>query len=421
MARKKKNTKTVDVVNPVCCGIDVHKASVSACLMYTDKKGRENKEVRVFSTFTDDLINLREWLLENNCPVVAMESTGVYWHSVHNILEGHVHVVLVNAKHYKNVPGKKTDVQDCQWLAALLRHGLLKGSFIPPQDVRDWRDLNKLRKKYVQTVADHKRRVSKVFHTANIKIDNVATDLFGATGRNLMELLGNKSMDDITEKEIEACLMGSLRGKATEMYRAMKGFFRDHHRFSLKAHLSTIESLERTIEQIDQRLGELTSPHQELLDRLDEIPGVDQVAAREIIGQLGVTLEEFPSASHVASWAGVCPGNNESAGKRKSGKTKVKGHDLKTILVEVSWAAVKTKGCYYREKYFRLKSRRGSKRAIIAIAHRILKAIYHIIKYGESYRELGEEYLIKLTEKASLKRLTTMATKHGYTLVPVGC
>lgn len=418
MARK-KHTKTIEVVNPICCGLDIHKKVISACLMYTDEEGQEQAITSEFGGFTDELIRLRDWLLANDCPVVAMESTGIYWRPIHNVLEGYLRVVLVNARHYRNVPGKKTDLKDSQWIAGLLRHGLLKGSFIPPEEVRVWRDFNRLRKKYVETVGDHKRRVHKLFETANIKIDSVASDLFGASGRNLMQLLLHSSTKDISLEDVATCLCGSLRSKVDELYRAMQGFFKEHHRLMLASLLSTILHVEREIRKINRHLQELTASHQGLVDRLDELPGVDQVAARAILSNLGPTLEAFPTSGHLASWCGLCPGNHESAGKRKRGKSPVRGHPLKALMVEVAWAAVRKKGSYFREKYFRLKARRGTKRAIVAIAHRLLKAIFHIIKDGARFQDLGEEYLIRLTEQATVRRLHLQAYKYGYQLVPI--
>ena len=417
MARK-KNTRVLEVVNPVCCGLDVHKESVTACLLFTDQDGQEQMKIREFETFTDSLFDLRDWLLANNCPIVAMESTGIFWRPVHNVLEEAVTVLVVNARHYHNVPGKKTDLKDSQWLAGLLRHGLLRGSFIPDQEVRDWRDVTKLRKSYVKTVGDYKRRVHKLFETANIKIGVVASDIFGVSGRNLMHLLCNIPIDEITAEDIDTCLRGGLRGKKEELYRAMRGFFREHHQRLLKSLLRSIKQQEEEIERLDDYLEKLMVAHQDLLDRLDELPGVNQVAARGILSQVGPTLSSFPTAGHLASWCGLCPGNHESAGKRQRGRNYVRGHDLKSLMVEVAWAAVKKKKSYYKDKYYKLKARRGAKRAIVAIAHRLLKAVFHIIKHGAVFKDLGEDYLLELTKVSTLKRLQDQAGKLGYQLTP---
>ena len=413
-----KNSETISVVNPICCGLDVHKNSVSACLLSTGGQGREEWVQRTFCTFTDSLKELRDWLVVHECPIVAMESTGVYWRPIHNVLEQTCRVVLVNARHYKQLPGRKTDTADSRWLAGLLRHGLLKGSFIPPRQVRDWRDLVRTRKTFVEMAGDTKRRIQKLFESANIKIDSVASDLFGVSGRNLIGLL-RLGGDQITLEDVQACLRGSLTQKADEFYRSVQGFLRDHHIFILETHLRLLHQLEQEIDRINLKLRETMKDQEDLVSRLCEIPGVQEVAARAIIAQVGPTLVEFPTSGRLASWCGLCPGNNESAGKHKNGKSPVRGHALKSLLVEVAWAAVKVKGSYYKEKYHRLKARRGSKRAIVAVAHRMLRAIYGIIKHGEVYRELGAQHLINRSKDATLFRLRKQAELLGYQLTPV--
>jgi len=415
MSRGNDN-EILSIVHQVCCGLDVHKEQISATLLMNQRDGILREEVKEFGTFTDDLYELREWLLENECPVVAMESTGVYWRPVHNVLEDMCEVILVNARHVKKVPGRKTDISDSRWLAGLLRHGLLRGSFIPERHIRVWRDLSRIRKKYVQNLSDYKRRVHKLFESANIKIDSVVSDLFGVTGRNLMDLL--VSGHEITLSDVETCAKGTLRTKTFELFKSIKGFFTEHHRFLLVSMLDVVKLLERQIERVHKRLGKLLSNRRDKVRMLMEIPGIDEVSAHAILSETGDTLEQFDTAASLACWAGLCPGNNESAGKRHSGKSPVKKHHLKTIMTEVSWGAVKKKGSYYREKYYRLKARRGSKKAIIAIAHRIIKAVFVVLKYGTPYRELGEDYLIHHNREGRLRNLTKKAAKLGYTLVP---
>lgn len=415
---KKSDTDIISVMHPVCCGLDVHKSVVSACLITGGIFGQPQYEVRHFLTFTDDLISLRTWLLDNNCPTVALESTSVYWRPVHNILEGHLEVILVNARHIKNVPGRKTDTEDSKWLANLLRHGLVKGSFIPDRDVRQWRELTMLRKTCTESLGDYKRRVHKLFETANIKISSVVTDLFGATGRNLIDLLCRGDAE-LSPENTEKCAKGSLCSKTAELHRSIQGFFTDHHRFQLTSLMYTISVIEQQIEKITDRLAELTEPHRELLNRLDEIPGINKVAAQSVISHIGVTLEEFDSDNALSSWGGLCPGNNESAGKRKSGRSPVRSHPFKSIMIEIAWAAVKKKGSYYKAKYYRIKARRGAKKAIVAIAHSIVKAIYYIIKYGDEYKELGEDYLSDSSRTKKIGRLKRQAKQMGYDLVAV--
>ena len=250
---RQDDSRIIGIVHPICCGLDVHKESISACVIFPDQDGVDQYDVKVFGTFTDEVMRLRLWLLDHECPVVAMESTGIYWRPVHNVLEGALGVVLVNAREIKNVPGRKTDIGDSKWLAGLLRHGLLKSSFIPPQDVRQWRDMTRLRKKYVQTVGDYRKRTHKLFESANIKIDSVVSDLFGVTGRNLMHLLV-ANWERLTLLDIQSCVRGKLRGKEAELFRSVQGFFTDHHRLILKMLLSTIATLEAQIEALDHEI-----------------------------------------------------------------------------------------------------------------------------------------------------------------------
>jgi len=412
---QRNNSEIVSVVHRICCGLDVHKEMIEACLLRSDGVGGQSMELRHFATFTDDLLRLREWLLEHECPIVAMESTGVYWRPVHNILEGHIEVILVNARHIKNVPGRKTDVEDSKWLAGLLRHGLLRGSFIPPHEVRQWRDLTRLRRSYVESLSDYKRRTHKLFETANIKIDSVVSDLFGTTGRNLMALLITGT--DFTPADIAKCACGKLKSKQEALYRAIQGFFTDHHRYLLSLLLETIAVFETQIESLNARLRTLMSSREPLLERLMEVAGISEVSARAILAEIGPTLDTFRSSAALCSWAGLCPGNHESAGKRHSGKSPVRKHHLKTIMIEVAWAAIKVKASYYRDKYYRLKTRRGPKKSILAIAHRLMKAIYHIIKNGARFHDLGEAFLTQKYAPVKLARLKKQAHQLGFDLV----
>ncbi len=412
----KSDSTLIQIVHPICCGLDVHKDKISACLITVDDNGAEQHEIKEFSTFTQDLQKMKSWLIENNCPIIAMESTGVYWHPVYNTIEDMIEVVLVNARHIKNVPGRKTDICDSKWLAGLLRHGLLRGSFIPPENVRILRELNRLRIIYTESMADYKRRVHKLFITANIKIDSVVSDLFGMTGMNLIELLCSDS--ELTLEKVEECTKGRLKQKVPELYQSLHGYFKDHHRFQLIGMMEAINMFQKQINQINDRLESLTSDHKDLLERLDEIPGVDKKSAQAIIGEVGITLDEFRSMAAFISWAGLCPGNNESAGKRKSGRNAVRNHPFKTILVQIAWAAIKKKGSYYKAKYYKLKARRGARKAIVAIAHRIGKAIYNIIKNGDTFKDLGESYLDKPNKQSILKNLAKKADELGMKLVP---
>jgi transposase len=416
MSPKRQDISTVSVVNPICCGLDVHKQTVVACVLWAGQDGREQSEQREFGTLTDELIALKEWLMAHECPVVAIESTGVYWQPVHNVLESTHKVVLVNPRHIKAVPGRKTDISDSKWLAALLRHGLVKGSFIPPKEQRQWREVTRMRKSYVQTVGDFKRMVHALFHRANIKIDCVASDLFGATGRNLMKLLCECESAP-SQSEVLGCLCGSLTEKAEELHRSVQGFFEVHHREQLKILLETIEALERQILSLDETIARAMKPHNDLLRRLEEIPGIKETASSAVVAEAGITLVDFVNAAAFASWIGLCPGNNESAGKRRSGRTRVNRNHLRTMLIEIAWVSVKKKGSYYKDKYYRLRGRLGPKKAIVAIAHRIAKAIYHIIKEGAAFKDLGEKYLAEQNKESKLRYIKKQAQLLGHELV----
>jgi transposase len=415
---KKNSSKIISVVHPICCGLDVHKDMVSACIIITEPDGEETFVVQEFSTFTDDLFRLKSWLLNHGCTIIAMESTSVYWRPVHNVLEDTLQVILVNARHVKNVPGRKTDISDSMWLASLLRIGVLKASFIPEKHIRQIRELVTLRKSYIKTLADYKRRVHKLFETANIKISSVVSNLFGNTGRNLIIRLIDTDIE-IKIEHVEACAEGSLRRKVPELFRSIQGFFEVHHRFQLKMMMQTINHLEGEIKAITKRLDDMMLPHKEMIEQLDRVPGIDKKTAQSIIGHIGDTLTAFRSDKALASWGGLCPGNNESAGKRKSGRSPVRKHPFKELMIEIAWAAVRTKGTYYKDKYHRLKTRRGAKRAVVAIAHRITKAVYHIIKHGKSFVDLGDAYLMSKSTEKRIKALKLRARHLGFNLVPV--
>jgi transposase len=418
MPSKKKDISTVSVVHEICCGLDVHKKVISACVLSTDASGAEQSEIVEFGTFTDEVSRLKEWLLERECAVVAMESTGPYWTPIHNVLEGSFHVILVNARHMKNVPGRKTDISDSKWIAGLLRCGLLRAAFIPPKDQRQWRDLTRMRKNYQQDLGDFKRRVHKLFQEANIKIDSVLSDLFGLSGRNLMRLL--LSTESVpTLSEVKECLRGSLQDKGQELHRSLQGFFEDHHRFLLRLLLDTVERLETQILSIESRIASIMSSVGDLIERLTEIPGISQTSAHAIIAEIGPTLDAFRSADALCSWCGLSPGSNESAGKRRSGKSRVKNNRLKTIMVEVAWPAIKKKASYYKAKYYSLKGRLGAKKAIVGVARRILKAVYHVIKDGVPFKDLGEDYLLQRNKEAKIRYLSRQASILGFVLVPL--
>jgi transposase len=415
---EEKEKQVIDVMNPVCCGLDVHRAEIAACVAVTETDGRVSYFLRKFPATLKYLVKMRDWLKEFDCPTVAMESTGVFWKPVLNVLEKRMEVILVNAKHVKNVPGRKTDISDCKWLAELLRFGLLKGSFIPEERVRQWRDLVTLRKNFLQSANVHKNRVHKLFETANIKLGLAASDIFGKTGRGIIDLLLDPEAQ-ITMEAVEALAKGSLkkRKKVEKLHESIQGFFRDHHRFQLRMLIDTIDDLEAKAAQITLRLEEEMKPFEEIIARLDAIPGVDRFAAQSILGHVGHTLDTFARVENFVSWAGLCPGNNESAGKRKSGKSPVKKHPFKTLLVECAWAAKNKKGSFYQAKFHKLKHRIGPKKAAVAIAHKIGMAIFFIIKHGAEYKELGADYLDFKSDAKRIESLKKRAMDLGFKIV----
>jgi transposase len=369
------------------CGLDVHQATVVACLLIVRKDGKVQKQLRTFGTTTRELLSLREWLLSQGCSHVAMESTGVYWKPVYAILEGTFQIVVANAQHVKKVPGRKTDVKDAEWIADLLCHGLLRPSFVPPQPIRELRDLTRYRRKLVESQSAERNRLLKVLETANIKLASVATDVFGMSGRLMLRALieGKAAPEEMAE-----LAKGKLRSKIPQLELALEGKLEDHHRFLLKLQLDRLERVEGDLAVLEQHIQEKLAPYAAQLALLDEIPGIDWTLAAVIIAELGVDMSVFQSVSQLASWAGVCPGNNESAGKRKSSRIPKGNVYLKTALVEAAHAAAKTKGSYLRDKFYRLKARRGYKRAAVAIGHKILVSIYHMISQNVSYNDLGD-------------------------------
>jgi transposase len=368
------------------CGLDVHKETVVACIMGTGIK----KEVKTYTTMTNDLLRLREWLQKSGVTHVAMESTGVYWKPVFNILEDRFEVILVNARHVKNVPGRKTDVQDSEWLCKLLRSGLIRGSFIPPRDIRELRDLTRYKRKLIQTIVAEKQRVEKILEDANIKLSSIASDTFGASGKRIIEELIKGELE--AEKMAELS-KGRLRQKKGDLKEALVGEVRAHHKFMIKASLKHLRAMEKILLDVEREIRQkIESHYKEEYELLQTIPGVKENAST-IIAEMGVDMERFPSEGHLSSWAGMSPGNNESGGKKKPGSTTHGNKYLKTMLTEFAWVASKTKGAYLRSKYHSLVGRRGKKKALVALGHKILIMCYHMLKQKRPYKELGVDYL----------------------------
>ena len=354
----------MEVLNPRCAGLDVHKQTVVACVLTP-----AGREIRTFATMTEDLLELGDWLLGLGVSHVAMESTGVYWKPIYNVLEGSFELLLVNAQHVKAVPGRKTDVKDCQWIAELLQHGLLKGSFVPDQGQRELRELTRYRSSLVRERTAEINRLQKTLEGANIKLASVASEVTGVSGRAMLQELvaGNRDA-----KVMAQLAKGQLRNKIPQLERALVGRFGPHQSFLVARQLAHIDFLDQTVEQVSQEVAERMRPFEAELAALDTIPGVGPWSAEVIIAEIGTDMSRFPSAGHLASWAGMCPGNNESAGKRKSGKTRKGSKWLRVALTEAANAAGRGKGTYLSSQYHRLVARRGKKKAAIAVGHSIL-------------------------------------------------
>ena len=398
-----------------CCGLDVHQATVVACLLVGPATGRARKDVRTFGTTTGDLEGLRTWLTQQGCTHVAMESTGVYWMPVYAVLEGHFELVVGNAAHIKNVPGRKTDVKDAEWIADLVRHGLIRKSFVPPRWQRALRDLVRYRRKLVESDTSERKRLIRLLETCNIKLSTVASDVFGVSGRAMLRALIEGTS---TPQQMAELARGALRRKLEPLVQALNGKLEEHHRFLLQLQLDRVERIEADVAIVDTRIDEAIVPHLEHYQRLVQIPGVDRVAAVSIIAELGIDMTVFPTARHAAAWAGVSPGNGESAGKRvQQGKRHGNVH-LCTILVQAAMAAARKKGSYLKERFWRLKARRGPKRAAVAVAHSILVIAYEMLRRSLNYRDLGPDYLDRVAKRSTERRLIKRLEALGYKVAP---
>ncbi len=393
----------MEVIYRRCCGLDVHKKSVSACVIVSEPDRPAHKEVRTFSTMTDDLLRLAQWLKANGVTHVAMESTGVYWQPVWNVLEEGFALLLVNAGHIKAVPGRKSDVRDCEWIADLLRHGLLQGSFVPEREQRELRELTRYRTALIRERTAEVNRLQKTLEGANIKLGAVATDILGASGRQMLAALVGGCTDAAALAELAK---GKLRKKVPELQRALAGRFGAHQRFLLAEQLAHIDDLDETIARLDAEVAERLRPFVAEIEHLDTIPGVGRRTAEVIVAEVGTDMGRFPTAAHLASWAGMCPGNHESGGKRLSGRTRKGNRYLRAALVEAAQAAGHTKDTYLSAQFHRLCARRGLKKAAVAVGHSILVIAYHLLKNSDSaYCDLGLHYLERRDREAIERRL----------------
>jgi transposase len=401
----------MQVVYDRCCGCDVHKKMIVACVLITLASGEVQRHIRTFSTMTAGLLALSDWLESLQVSVVAMESTGVYWQPVFNLLEDGREIILVNAQHMKAVPGRKTDVKDSEWIAQLLRHGLLSASFIPPAPVRELRQLTRYRKTVVQERARHVNRVHKLLETANLKLGAVATDILGKSGRSMLDAIVNGEQDPEVLAQL-AC--GRLRKKLPELRLALDGRVQPSHRFLLKRLLSHVDFLDCSIETVQQEIDEHVKGFAEAMTLIQTLPVQLQAGAATVIAEIGVDMTRFPSPEHIASWAGLCPGSCESAGKRISGKTTKGNPYLRSVLCEMALIVTRMKDTYLSAFYHRIARRRGHKRAVVAVAHKLLVIIYSMLKNKTPYQELGADHFDQIDPAKVERRAIARLEQLGY-------
>ena len=403
----------MDVIYERCCGLDVHKTSVVACLLISRRGGDPTRAVRTFGTMTEDLLSLADWLTEAGCTHVAMESTGVYWKPIWNLLEDAFALLLVNPRDSKAVPGRKTDVTDAEWLADLLRHGLLRGSYVPARPQRELRELTRYRTSLVRERTAEANRLQKTLEGANIKLASVATDILGKSGRDILQALVAGAEDTAALAQLA---QGRLREKIPQLERALAGRVDAHQRFMVAEHLAHIDFLETAIARVSAEIAERLRPVMEVVERLDTIPGIGQYLAEALIAEIGTDMSRFPTAAHLASWAGMCPGNHESAGKRRSGRTRKGSPWLRALLVQAAHAGARKKDTYLGAQYRRLAARRGKSRAAVAVGHAILIIAYHLLRDGTDYHDLGPRYFDERDRRAVERRLVHRLEGLGYTV-----
>jgi transposase len=401
----------MDALYERCCGLDIHKRTVVACLIVPGPDGAPAKEIRTFGTMTDELLALADWLAGAGCTHVAMESTGVYWQPIYNLLEGSFELLLANARHIKAVPGRKTDVKDCEWIGDLLRHGLLRASFVPDRPQRELRELTRYRTSLVRERTAEVNRLQKTLEGANIKLASVASDSMGRSAREMLAMLVAGTADPATVAQLAR---RRLREKIPELERALTGRLGAHQRFLLGRQLAHIDFLDEAIEQVSAEVAGRLRPFQDAVERLDEIPGVGRWTAEVILAEVGTDMTRFPTAGHLASWAGMCPGNNESAGKRRSGKTRKGSPWLRAALTEAAQAAGRKRDSYLAARYRRLMTRRGKKKAVVAVGHTILEVVHHLLANGTTYRDLGGHYFDERDRQAVERRLVRRLEGLGY-------
>ena len=391
----------MEVLYSRCAGIDVHAESVTACARIAS--GREvTYEHRTVATTTRGLLELADWLTAAGCTHVAMEATGVYWKPVWHVLEEHFTLILANAMHIRNVPGRKSDMNDATWIADLLAHGLIRSSFVPPAPIQELRDLTRTRKQLVREIARHTLRIQKTLEDANRKLTRVVSDILGVSGRAiLMALIAG----DTDPARLADLTKGRLKASRAQLRDALHGRITPHHRYIINLHLTQIDALDAAVHDLETHLGDALAPFRAALSLLTTMPGISDTTARVIIAEIGVDMARFPTAGHLVSWAGLCPRLDESAGKRHSTRTRHGAPWLKTTLVQAAWGATRKKGSYLHAQFLRLKSRRGPKKAILAVAASMLTAVYFMLRDGVEYHDLGDQYFAHRDKDQITKRL----------------
>jgi transposase len=401
----------MQVIHPRCAGLDVHKASVVACVMLTAADGSLIQETKTFGTTTADILALGDWLKSHDISIAAMESTGVYWKPIYNLLEGQMELLVVNAQHIKAVPGRKTDVKDAGWIGDLLRHGLLRGSFIPPQPQRELRELVRHRTNLVGRRAQAVNELHKILESTNIKLGNVVSDLTGVSATEMLQALVEGKTDPVALAELSR---GVLKKKKPELQAALRGELRAHHKLILSQLLADISWCEEQIAEVSAEIAARLKEQEELIDRLDDIPGVNRRVAEIIVAEVGSDVKRFPTSQHLISWAGLCPGNHESAGRRKSSRIRPGNRSLRCGIVEAAQAGRRKKGSYLSAQFGRLAGKRGKKRALIAVGRTILQSVYHMIERGTRYEDLGADYYQRRNPEGIARRLAKRIEKLGF-------
>ena len=404
----------MDVIYPRCAGLDVHKQTVVACARIAGA-GAPRQEVRTFETTTSGLLALADWLESFGVEQVAMEATGVYWKPVWHVLEGYFELILANAAHVKNVPGRKTDVNDATWLADLLAHGLIRASFVPPAAVQELRPLTRTRKQFVRERASHVQRIEKLLEDANIKLTSLISDITGKSGRAVLQAL----IDGQTDPERLVARIGRVKATRAELLEALRGRVSPHHRFMLKLHLAHIDALDQAIAAIETEVGLGLEPFRQAARLLSTMPGISTISANVIVAEIGVDMSRFATAGHLLSWACLCPRNDESAGKRRSTRLRRGGNWLKTTLVQAAWAAVKVKNSYLQAQFQRLRARRGTKKAIVAVAASMLTAAWHMLRNGTEWQDLGAAHFDRADARKTANRLIRRLEQIGYQITAV--